>query len=242
MELKDDFAVFMEIVRAISDVESLTTLVPALERRWSTPPTALLSAAFGRPCAEAEVRRILFAPQPSDMSQYVAMLAGDATRPRDLSGSAHNRVQAAALGHLFLVHGRIWERLRPLIENDGLRCAHVSQPSVASSQWGSPPAHLRLPNLAPHIPRGLSALPPATVRSWRCWYTPIQCWLARRCMCCTWPCPQKCMTGMAVVAVVAAVAAALLLAAYTMMVTQRPQQRCRCLIQVQAQMQHCGSL
>lgn len=143
MELKDDFAVFMEIVCAISDAESLATLVPALERRWSTPPTALLSAAFGRPCAEAEVRRILFAPQPSDMSQYVAMLAGDATRPRDLSGSAHNRVQAAALGHLFLVHGRIWERLCPFIENDGLRCAHVSQPSVASSQWGSPPAHLR---------------------------------------------------------------------------------------------------
>lgn len=54
------------------------------------------------------------------MGLYPLLLRGDETHPGDLDISA-NRLQGLVLGHMFLVHSKCWERVKPFIAAGGLR-------------------------------------------------------------------------------------------------------------------------
>lgn len=73
-----------------------------------------------------QARQLLFAPTSADMaSVYPQLLLGDEQHPGDMEIAA-NKAQVIALTHMYLVHGRSWQHMRPFIEGGGLRCAQVS--------------------------------------------------------------------------------------------------------------------
>lgn len=54
------------------------------------------------------------------MAEYPRLLEGDAEHPGDLE-LPENKVQAFALSHFWLVHGRSWQCMKPFILAGGLR-------------------------------------------------------------------------------------------------------------------------
>lgn len=68
-----------------------------------------------------QARRLLFTPTAADMQTYVSLLTGDPEDPNDMTDNAANKAQVLALTHLFLVHGRSWQHLRPFIVAGGFR-------------------------------------------------------------------------------------------------------------------------
>jgi hypothetical protein len=71
------------------------------------------------PCL-LQVQQLLYAPSSYHMSLYPQLLVGDPKQPLELYIPA-NRVQALVLGHVWLVHGRCWERLSMFIQAGGLK-------------------------------------------------------------------------------------------------------------------------
>lgn len=67
-----------------------------------------------------QVQQLLFFPTSYQMGLYSQLLMGDGTNPADMSIPA-NKMQAVALGHLWMAHGKCWERMRPFIEAGGLK-------------------------------------------------------------------------------------------------------------------------
>lgn len=68
-----------------------------------------------------QVQELLFAPNSTQMGLYAQLLLGDTQHVSDL-GAAANKAQIMVLSHMYLVHGRCWNNLRPFIEAGGLRC------------------------------------------------------------------------------------------------------------------------
>lgn len=105
---------------------------PALPQQqfWRERPlqTAAQISSPSQPCRPsnflsecvAQVRQLLFAPTSYHMGLYPRLLLGGAAAPGDLSLPA-NKVQHIALGHMYLVHCKCWERMAPFIAAGGLR-------------------------------------------------------------------------------------------------------------------------
>jgi len=81
-----------------------------------------------------QVQQLLFAPNQSQMGLYAQLLLGD-PHVSDL-GVAANKAQIMVLSHMYLVHGRCWNNLRPFIEAGGLRCGESFVVAVCCSAYG----------------------------------------------------------------------------------------------------------
>jgi hypothetical protein len=88
---------------------------------------------------QLQVRQLLFAPSSYHMGLYPQLLQGDTKSPTDFDIPA-NKLQALILVHMYLVHGRCWENVKPFIEAGGLRWVYACPlPTHEHGRWQSRP-------------------------------------------------------------------------------------------------------